>query len=105
MANKKIEKKGKSQTPAPKKERISGSKTNKIGSASASSGSKIKFSDSLTNKLKSFLKSIIIKLNPTKKITLLTAKKVVRRGLGAYSSKLIDQLFQVEDPILVKLGE
>ena len=85
MANKKIGKKGKSQTPAPKKERISGSKTNKIGSASASSGSKIKFSDSLTNKLKSFLKDYN-KVNPTKKITLLTAKKVVRRGMGAYSA-------------------
>ena len=85
MAKKRAGVKGKSQTPAPKKERIKGSKTNKTGSASASARSTITFSDSLTNKLKSFLK-VYNKANPTKKITLLTAKKVVRRGLGAYSS-------------------
>ena len=85
MANKRVGRKGKAQTPAPKKERIKGSNTNKIGSASASARSTIKFSDSLTNKLKSFLK-LYNKANSTKKITLITAKKVVRRGMGAYST-------------------
>ena len=85
MANKRVGRKSKAQTPAPKKEKITGSKTNKIGSASDSARSTINFSDSLTNKLKSFLKDYN-KANSTKKITLITAKKVVRRGLGAYSS-------------------
>ena len=68
MAKKRAGVKGKSQTPAPKKERIKGSKTNKTGSASASARSTITFSESLTNKLKSFLK-VYNKANPTKKIT------------------------------------
>ena len=41
--------------------------------------------ESLTDKLKSFLKDYN-KANSTKKITLITAKKVVRRGMGAYST-------------------
>ena len=85
MANKRVGRKSKAQTPAPKKEKITGSKTNKIGSASDSARSTINFSDSLTNKLKSFLKDYN-KANSTKKITLITAKKVVRRGMGAYST-------------------
>lgn len=85
MANKRAGRKGAAQTRAPKKERISGSKTNKRGSASASSSKSIKFSAGLTNKLSEFLKGYN-KANPTKKITLPTAKKVVRRGMGAYSS-------------------
>ncbi|MBN37734.1 MAG: hypothetical protein CMI29_04640 [Opitutae bacterium] len=85
MAKKRAGRKGAAQTLAPKKERISGSKTNKRGSASASTRSSIKFSEGLTNKIKAFLKEYN-KANPTKKITLPTAKKVVRRGMGAYSS-------------------
>ena len=84
MAKKRSGKKGAAQTPAPKSERIRGSKTNKKGSAS-SNGSRIDFSEALTKKLRSFLAKYN-KNNPKKKITLPTAKKVVRRGLGAYSS-------------------
>ena len=85
MANKRAGRKGAAQTPAPKKERISGSKTNKRGTASASSSKSIKFSEGLTKKLSAFLKEYN-KANSSKKITLPTAKKVVRRGMGAYSS-------------------
>lgn len=85
MAKKRAGRKGAAQTPAPKKERISGSKTNKRGTASASSKKSIKFSEALTKKLREFLKEYN-KVNPTKKISLPTAKKVVRRGMGAYSS-------------------
>tara|TARA_B100000927_G_scaffold291578_1_gene294546 strand:+ start:775 stop:1197 length:423 start_codon:yes stop_codon:yes gene_type:complete len=85
MAKKRAGRKGAAQTPAPKKERIKGSKTNKKGTASASSSKSIKFSDALTSKLKAFLKDYN-KANSTKKISLPTAKKVVRRGMGAYSS-------------------
>tara|TARA_Y100001980_G_C14526774_1_gene302323 strand:+ start:1007 stop:1429 length:423 start_codon:yes stop_codon:yes gene_type:complete len=85
MAKKRAGRKGAAQTPAPKKERIRGSKTNKRGSASASTRSSIKFSEGLTNKIKAFLKEYN-KANPSKKISLPTAKKVVRRGMGAYSS-------------------
>lgn len=73
------------QTKAPKKDRISGSKVNKKGSAkSKSSARSIKFSES-TNKA---IKDLVKKYNSKnrKKITLPTAKAVVRRGMGAYSS-------------------
>ena len=85
MAQKRAGRKGAAQTPAPRKERISGSKTNKRGTASASSRKSISFSEALTKKLKTFLAKYN-KANPRKKITLPTAKKVVRRGMGAYSS-------------------
>ena len=73
------------QTKSPKKDRISGSKVNKKGSAkSKSSARSIKFSES-TNKA---IKDLVKKYNSKnrKKITLPTAKAVVRRGMGAYSS-------------------
>lgn len=73
------------QTKAPKKDRISGSKVNKKGSAkSKSSARSIKFSES-TNKA---IKDLVKKYNSKnrKKITLPTAKAVVRRGMGAFSS-------------------
>ena len=85
MAKKRAGRKGAAKTPAPKKERIRGSATNKKGSASASASSRINFSAALTNKLKAFLKEYN-SANPRKKITLPTAKKVVRRGMGAYSA-------------------
>ena len=85
MAKKRAGRKGAAKTPAPKKERIRGSATNKKGSASASASSRINFSAALTNKLKAFLKEYTA-ANPRKKITLPTAKKVVRRGMGAYSA-------------------
>jgi hypothetical protein len=73
------------QTPAPKKDRRKGSKVNPKGSAkSKSSGSKISFSDSTLTKIKNLVKKYNSK--NTKKITVPTAKSVVRRGMGAYSS-------------------
>jgi len=75
------------QTPAPAKDRISGSKVNPKGSASSEkSASQIKFDTktltALTNKLKEFKES-----NPnSKNITLADLKAVYRRGAGAYST-------------------
>lgn len=72
-----------SQTPAPKKDRVYGSAMNRPKSASTKSG-QIVFSEALTeairNKIEPFNKRY-----PTKKVTLPTAKAVVRRGMGAYS--------------------
>lgn len=82
---KKSGRKSLAQTPAPKRERIKGSKINKPMSASSKSSAKgIVFSDSLIksieNKLQPFNKRY-----PTKKVSMATAKAVVRRGMGAYS--------------------
>lgn len=66
-----------SKTPAPLTDRIKGSKTNKKGSASTSKGS-IMFSPQLTNSIKTIIEG--------SKVTLPTAKAVVRRGFGAYST-------------------
>ena len=78
--------KSKAQTPAPRKDRIKGSKTNVKGSAkSRTSARSIKFSDSTLNSIKSKLKEYNAK-NPNKKISLPTANAVVRRGMGAYST-------------------
>ena len=74
------------QTPAPKKDRIYGSKINPKGSASSESKAKDIVLDAktiiaLTKKLTEFKKS-----NPdNKKITLSDLKAVFRRGAGAYS--------------------
>ena len=76
-----------SKTPAPPKDRISGSKVNPKGSASSeASASKIKLDaktlTALTNKLKEFKEA-----NPnSKNITLADLKAVYRRGAGAYST-------------------
>lgn len=73
-----------SQTPSPLKERIKGSKVNKVGSAkSKTSARAITFSDSTLDKIKSKVKEYNSK--NSKKITVPTAKAVVRRGMGAYS--------------------
>ena len=74
------------QTPAPKSERIKGSKVNKPRSASNKTTAKsIEFSESVTkaiqNKVLAFNKRY-----PTKKVSIATAKAVVRRGMGAYST-------------------
>lgn len=75
-----------SQTPAPKKEQIRGSKTNRSGSASSSSTAKtIKFSEALDKLIQSKVSDHNAKY-PSKKITVATAKAVVRRGMGAYSA-------------------
>jgi len=75
-----------SQTPAPKRERIRGSKTNKAGTAaSKSSASAIKFNQALLDTIKIKVSAHNDKY-PTKKVTTATAKAVVRRGMGAYSA-------------------
>jgi predicted ABC-type ATPase len=73
------------QTPAVKSEQIYGSDVNKKGSSKdLKNATKIEFSDKT-------LVSIINKVNehnkkhPNKKITVESAKAVVRRGMGAYS--------------------
>jgi len=78
--------KSKAQTPAPKKDRIKGSSKNVKGSAkSRTSARSIKFSDKTLNSIKQKLKEYNSK-NSSKKISLPTAKAVVRRGMGAYST-------------------
>lgn len=73
------------QTPSPKKDRIYGSEKNKSGSsASEKDATSISFSESLTKSIQNKLKDYNEK-NPKLKISLATAKAVVRRGLGAYS--------------------
>jgi len=75
-----------SSTPAPKSERISGSKTNARYSASSSkSASSIRFTEATTSKIRKKLAEYN-RANPKQKISLATAKAVVRRGMGAYSS-------------------
>tara|TARA_Y100001972_G_C7653451_1_gene328770 strand:+ start:155 stop:1258 length:1104 start_codon:yes stop_codon:yes gene_type:complete len=82
---KRVGRKSKAQTPAPKKDRIKGSKKNVKGSAgSKSSAKKIVFSDKLNTSIKNKVKEYN-KANPKKKITTPTAKAVVRRGMGAFS--------------------
>ena len=75
-----------SQTPAPKKDRIYGSKINKPKSSeSKSKASSIILSPSVIKSIR----TIINKHNeeyPNKKVPLSSAKAVVRRGMGAYSS-------------------
>jgi hypothetical protein len=86
MATKRKGRKSLAQTPAPKKERIKGSATNKKGSAKSKSSAKsISFSESTINSIKKKV-SNYNKKNPNKRITLATAKAVVRRGMGAYST-------------------
>lgn len=75
-----------SKTPAPKSERIKGSKTNPKGTAKDSKfGASIKFDENTLASIKSLIDSHNEKY-PSKKITLGVAKAVVRRGMGAYSS-------------------
>lgn len=75
-----------SQTPAPKKDRIYGSKINKAGSAKNKvSSSSIQFGEQLISTIKNKVETFN-KNNPSKKITINTAKAVVRRGMGAYSA-------------------
>lgn len=75
-----------SKTPAPKKERIYGSKVNKPKSASSKSQAKtIDFSDKTLESIKSMVSEHNSK-HPKRKVDVATAKAVVRRGMGAYSS-------------------
>lgn len=74
------------KTPAPKSERIYGSSKNpKKSSSDSISAEKIQFD----KKTLDAIKNKVAKHNeehPNKKVTIASAKAVVRRGLGAYSS-------------------
>ena len=79
-------KKSAAQTPAPKSERVFGSKTNAPKSAASKNTAKnIVFSYELNQKIQEIVKKYNLK-NERKKITIPTAKAVVRRGMGAYST-------------------
>jgi len=75
-----------SKTPAPKKERIYGSEKNKPESSKdTKSAEKIEFNEKTLETIKNKVAEHNEK-NPKKKVTLASAKAVVRRGMGAYSS-------------------
>lgn len=75
-----------SKTPAPKKDRVKGSKKNRRGSASSKRSAKsIVFGQALTERIKKKVSTYNSK-NPRKRITVTTAKAVVRRGMGAFST-------------------
>jgi hypothetical protein len=74
-----------SKTPAPKKDKVYGSDKNKKNSASSKSSAKnIEFSEGLVDVISTKVTNYNSK--NTNKISLATAKAVVRRGMGAYSS-------------------
>lgn len=74
------------QTPAPKSERIRGSRKNKAGTAASKSSAKaIIFNAALDELIKKKVKEFNVKY-PSKKLSVATAKAVVRRGMGAYSA-------------------
>jgi len=62
---------------APKKDRVKGSRVNPPGSAKSKTND-IVFSDSVTKSIKTIIKDT--------GVSLATAKAVVRRGFGAYST-------------------
>ena len=73
------------QTSAPMKDRVHGSKTNSKGSASDSDLAKsIKFNESLEKAIQNKVDEYNEE-HPKNKVSLATAKAVVRRGMGAYS--------------------
>jgi hypothetical protein len=75
-----------SQTPAPKKDQVYGSNVNKNSSSKNISSAKlIKFDDKTLVAIKNKVQEHNDK-HPDKKINLSSAKAVVRRGFGAYSS-------------------
>lgn len=71
-------------TPAPKKDRVKGSKKNKPGSASGEG--KITFGDRTETSLKNKVKEHNEKAPKGRKATLAMLKAVYRRGAGAYST-------------------
>lgn len=71
-------------TPAPKKDRIKGSKKNPKGSASG--GKKIKFSAAITKGLENKVEKHNEKAPSGRRATLRMLKAVFRRGAGAYST-------------------
>ncbi len=73
------------QTPAPKKDRIVGSEKNAPKSSESSkSAEKIVLSEQVLESIETILREY--NKNTSKKVDLNTAKAVVRRGMGAYSS-------------------
>jgi predicted ABC-type ATPase len=82
----KMAKGGLAKTPAPKKDRITGSKKNKPGSASSKASAKsITLSDQIVKVLKNKVEKYK-KDHPSSKLNVNTLKAVMRRGMGAYSS-------------------
>jgi hypothetical protein len=84
---KKFKKGGKTiaQTPAPKKDRVFGSSTNKPGSASSKkTASKIELNESILKTLSEKAKKYNEK--HSSKVSTSTLKAVMRRGMGAYST-------------------
>lgn len=77
-------KRTKAQTPAPKKDRIKGSKKNPKGSAAG--GKKIKFSKAITEGLQNKVDKHNEKAPKGRRATLRMLKAVFRRGAGAYST-------------------
>jgi rubrerythrin len=74
-----------SQTPAPKKDRIVGSEKNAPKSSESSkSAEKIVLSEQVLESIETILREY--NKDTSKKVDLNTAKAVVRRGMGAYSS-------------------
>ncbi len=75
-----------SKTPAPSKDRIEGSKINKPGSAASKEAAKsIELDEAILKAIKNKITEHNTN-NPNKKINVATAKAVVRRGMGAYST-------------------
>lgn len=75
-----------SQTPAPKKDQIKGSKKNPKGSASGSKkAAKVKFSKSVEEGLKNKVEKHNEKAPKGRKTSISTLKAVYRRGAGAFS--------------------
>jgi hypothetical protein len=73
-------------TPAPKKDRIKGSKTNPKGSAASGKSKAIKFSDRVETSLKNKVKEHNEKAAKGRRATLGMLKAVYRRGAGAFST-------------------
>jgi HK97 family phage prohead protease len=75
-------------TPAPKKDQIKGSKKNKPGSAKGKAGG-IKFSEATTKSIKTVVdehNEEVSNMASWRRLGMGTAKSVVRRGFGAYST-------------------
>jgi hypothetical protein len=77
-------KRTKAQTPAPKKDRIKGSKKNPAGSASG--GKKITFSKQVEESLRKKVTEHNKKASDGRRASLRMLKAVYRRGAGAYST-------------------
>jgi hypothetical protein len=73
------------QTPAPKSDKIVGSKTNKKGSATSKGASSITLSDKTISALKTKLDDFKKKYPNKDNVSLSDLKAVYRRGSGAYS--------------------